>query len=54
MTVGYAIADGTATAGEDYTEPGDTLTIALGATTKTLPDDRACDTTWAACIGGAR
>ena len=35
VTVGRASADGTATAGADYTEPCDTLILAPGATTKT-------------------
>ena len=36
MTVAYATADGTATAGSDYTAASGTLTFAPGATTQTI------------------
>jgi len=36
VTVDYATADGTATAGDDYEEASGTLTFAEGETTKTI------------------
>ena len=46
VTVDYATADGTATAGLDYTATSGTLTLAPGETTKTVAVDVAGDSTY--------
>mgnify|MGYP002381892220 CR=1 FL=1 len=45
VTVGYATADGTATAGTDYTPTSGTLTFAPGVTTQTIAVNILGDTT---------
>src|SRR5205814_2262215 len=45
VTVGYSTADGTATAGSDYTAATGTLTFAAGETSKTISISVPGDTT---------